>query len=149
ACGFDSVPYDMGVLHTVRKLQPADGPVQVRGYIRVSARFSAGTLKSAIGQISRTRQASATGQLRRKQEHRPAGRRVRSDGEIGRGPPGAGRALPAPTNHPPLVKRSARANPAYGDDFTYEHYAWFRRWPMMAATIAGVGVVGLAAQIGP
>src|SRR5699024_12843273 len=48
-------------------------------------RFSAGTLKSAIGQISRTRQASATGQLRRKQEQRPPGRRVRSDGDIGRG----------------------------------------------------------------
>src|SRR5699024_1739709 len=111
-------------------------PVRVRGYIRTSAMFSAGTLQSAIGQISRTRQASQTGQLRRTQEQRPPGRKVRSGGEIGRGPRGSGWALPLPTIDPQIVKRSARANPAYGDDFTYEHYAWFQRLAMMAATVS-------------
>lgn len=149
ACGFDSVPYDLGVLRTVQKLRPSGDPVRVRGYIRTSAMFSAGTVQSAIGQISRTRHASQTGQLRRKQEQRPPGRAVRSGGKIGRGPRGRGWALPLPTIDPQIVKRSARANPAYGDDFTYEHYAWFQRLPVMAATIAGVAVVGLAVQIGP
>src|SRR5699024_9131483 len=120
-----------------------------RGYIRTSAMFSAGTVQSAIGQISRTRHASQTGQLRRTQEQRPPGRVVRSGGKIGRGPRGRGWALPLPTIDPQIVKRSARANPAYGDDFTYEHYAWFRRLPMMAGTIAAAAVVGLAVQIGP
>ncbi|MCA9602449.1 MAG: saccharopine dehydrogenase NADP-binding domain-containing protein, partial [Myxococcales bacterium] len=48
ACGFDSIPHDMGVLRTVRALD-AEGPVRVRGYVEARGQFSGGTWHSAIG----------------------------------------------------------------------------------------------------
>src|SRR4051812_13013445 len=39
ACGFDSIPHDLGVYFTVREL-PAGVPVRVRGYVRTNATIS-------------------------------------------------------------------------------------------------------------
>ncbi len=41
ACGFDSIPHDLGVWYTVKQL-PADGPIAVDGYVRAGGRFSPG-----------------------------------------------------------------------------------------------------------
>src|SRR3954465_7994820 len=64
ACGFDSIPHDLGVLFTVEEL-PEGVPLEVRGYVRVAGRPSAGTFHSAVTAMSRLRQASAAHAERR------------------------------------------------------------------------------------
>ena len=58
ACGFESVPHDLGALFTVQQL-PAGVPLQVRGLVRSNATFSGGTFASALTALSRTRRARA------------------------------------------------------------------------------------------
>ncbi|MDX6276317.1 MAG: hypothetical protein QOJ72_445, partial [Nocardioidaceae bacterium] len=108
ACGFDSIPYDLGVLYTVEQL-PEGVPLTVKGYIRAGGAPSGGTYHSAIGAFSRLRQASRTAAERKEAEGRPAGRRIKGGGKIGRGAGGQGWALPLPTIDPQIVLRSARA----------------------------------------
>ncbi|MGZ5406399.1 MAG: saccharopine dehydrogenase family protein [Aeromicrobium sp.] len=148
ACGFDSIPYDLGVLFTVEQL-PEDVPISIEGYVRAGGTASGGTYHSAIGAFSRLRQASRTASDRRKAEGRPAGRRVRGGGKIGRGARGEGWALPLPTIDPQVVLRSARSLDRYGPDFSYEHYAHFKKLHMMAGTLAGAGVLLAGSQLPP
>src|SRR4051794_834043 len=42
ACGFDSIPHDLGALFTVGQL-PDDQPLRVRGYVSAGGTFSGGT----------------------------------------------------------------------------------------------------------
>src|SRR4051794_3506232 len=78
ACGFDSIPHDLGALFTVQQL-PEGVPLDVRGYVRAGGKPSAGTFHSAIGAFSRVRQSNAAHSDRKKAEPGPAGgRRVRS-----------------------------------------------------------------------
>jgi short subunit dehydrogenase-like uncharacterized protein len=146
ACGFDSIPYDLGVLFTVEQL-PEGVPLSVKGYIRAGGAPSGGTYHSAIGAFSRLRQASRTAAERKSAEGRPAGRRVKGGGKIGRGVGGQGWALPLPTIDPQIVLRSARALDRYGPEFSYEHFAQFKRLPMMVGTIAGAGVLMAGSQL--
>jgi short subunit dehydrogenase-like uncharacterized protein len=146
ACGFDSIPYDLGVLYTVEQL-PEGVPLTVKGYIRAGGAPSGGTYHSAIGAFSRLRQASRTAAERKEAEGRPAGRRVKGGGKIGRGAGGQGWALPLPTIDPQIVLRSARALDRYGPEFSYEHFAQFKRLPMMVGTIAGAGVLMAGSQL--
>ena len=90
SCGFDSIPYDLGVQFTVEHL-PEDVPISIDGFMRTKASFSGGTYQSAIeilgaaavGREGRTRAPQARG--------RPAGRRVR--GVVGQAaPPTSSRA---------------------------------------------------------
>ncbi|MET0820925.1 MAG: saccharopine dehydrogenase NADP-binding domain-containing protein [Aeromicrobium sp.] len=148
ACGFDSIPYDLGVLYTVEQL-PAGVPIDVKGYIRAGGTASGGTYHSAIGAFSRIRQSARTAAERKKLEGRPEGRRVRGGGSIGRGAQGRGWALPLPTIDPQIVLRSARALERYGPDFSYSHFAQFKKLPMLAGTIAGGAVLMAGAQLPP
>ncbi|AWB91700.1 saccharopine dehydrogenase family protein [Aeromicrobium chenweiae] len=149
ACGFDSIPYDLGVLYAVEQL-PEDVPVDVKGYIRAGGTASGGTYHSAVGAFSRIRQAAATAAERRKREPRPAGRTVRGgDGKPGRGAGGKGWALPLPTIDPQIVLRSARSLDRYGPAFTYSHFAQFKKLPMMVVTVAGAAVLVAGAQLKP
>jgi short subunit dehydrogenase-like uncharacterized protein len=147
ACGFDSIPYDLGVLYTVEQL-PEGVPISVKGYIRAGGTPSGGTYHSAIGAFSRIRQAGKTAAERKKVESRPTGRRVKGGGKIGRGADGQGWALPLPTIDPQIVLRSARSLDRYGPEFSYEHFAQFKRLPMMVGTIAGAGVLMAGSQLG-
>ncbi|WP_313358006.1 saccharopine dehydrogenase family protein, partial [Corynebacterium variabile] len=54
ACGFDSIPHDLGALYTARNL-PANAPMEIRGVVRTNASLSGGTLHSALKQLSRLR----------------------------------------------------------------------------------------------
>src|SRR3954464_2588740 len=72
ACGFDSIPHDLGAYFTVQHL-PKDVPLEVRGYVRAGGRPSAGTFHSAITAMSRLRQASAAHAERRRAEPSPTG----------------------------------------------------------------------------
>jgi saccharopine dehydrogenase (NAD+, L-glutamate forming) len=144
ACGFDSVPHDLGVYFTVGHL-PDDVPVTVSGYVRAGGRFSAGTYHSALLAISRARQTTEAARARRRVEPRPTGRRVRAvPGRPGRVGAAGGWVLPLPTLDPQVVRRSAATLPAYGPDFTYSHFAVVRRLPAAVAGVAGfAGLAGL------
>ena len=148
ACGFDSIPYDLGVLFTVEQL-PEGVPISIEGYIRAGGGPSGGTYHSAIGAFSRLKEAGKTASERRKAEGRPEGRRVRGGGKIGRGAHGEGWGLPLPTIDPQIVLRSARELDRYGPDFTYSHFAHFKRLHMLAGTIAGGGVLLAGSQLKP
>src|SRR5690606_25901820 len=66
ACGFDSIPYDLGVFFTVTQLGEAakDADVTVRAQIRANAEFSGGTYASALTAFSRARQMAAVAKRR-------------------------------------------------------------------------------------
>ncbi|AGS72943.1 saccharopine dehydrogenase family protein [Streptomyces collinus] len=149
ACGFDSVPHDLGVYFTVRQL-PEGVPLTVDGFVTADAAFSGGTLASALNQFARGRQLVAAARERRRHEPRLPARRVTAPAGAPRFAPEVGAwALPLPTIDPQIVSRSARALERYGPDFRYRHYAAVRHLPVAAGGAAAVGAVAVAAQLPP
>ncbi len=149
ACGFDSVPHDLGVLFTVQQL-PQGLALRVRGMVRASGALSGGTFASALTAISRAPQMRAAAAARRRAEGRPEGRRVRSVASRPHYDAQAGFWLvPLPTIDPLVVRRSAAALDRYGPDFSYGHYAAVKRLPTVVAGIVAVGALGASAQVPP
>ena len=149
ACGFDSIPHDLGAYFTVRQL-PDGVPLRLRGVVRASGTASGGTFGSALNQFASMREASRVSRERRKREGRPEGRRVRATGgKVHRDPVLGYWLVPLPTIDPFIVVRSAAALPQYGPDFGYAHYAGLKRRRTLAmAAPALLGLVA-AAQVGP
>ncbi|MFD9335505.1 saccharopine dehydrogenase family protein [Streptomyces sp. NPDC060028] len=149
ACGFDSIPADLGAYFTVQQL-PAGVPLRVDGFMRSNALVSGGTLTTALTALGRGRQHLAAARARRLHEPRLPERRVR-------GPLGAPRfsretgtwALPLPTLDPQVVARSAAALERYGPDFRYRQYASVRHLPVAVGGAAAVGATVALAQIPP
>ncbi|WP_406412645.1 saccharopine dehydrogenase family protein [Streptomyces sp. NBC_01614] len=149
ACGFDSVPHDLGAYFTVQQL-PEGVPLAVDGFVTVDATFSGGTFASALNQFARGRQMLAAARDRARHEPRLMGRRAQA-------PTGAPRfakevgawAVPLPTIDPQVVKRSARALDRYGPDFRYRHYAAVRHLPIALGGVAAMGGLFTAAQLPP
>ncbi|MFG3296350.1 saccharopine dehydrogenase family protein [Streptomyces sp. NPDC048179] len=149
ACGFDSVPHDLGAYFTVRQL-PEGVPLTVDGFVTADATFSGGTFASALDQFARPRQMVAAARDRARHEPRLVGRRAAA-------PTGAPRfasevgawALPLPTIDAQIVRRSARALDRYGPDFRYRHYAAVKHLPVALGGLAAVGAVAAAAQVPP
>ena len=75
SCGFDSIPYDLGVLYTIEQL-PEGVPIRVEGFVQAGGTFSGGTYHSAINAFARVRQTIQAGRDRRQREPRPEGRKV-------------------------------------------------------------------------
>lgn len=149
ACGFDSIPYDLGVLHAVRQL-PQNMPITVRGYIRSKAAFSGGTYASALNQMSSLGNARKAASKRRKRESRPVGRKIAGGGSIGAAAePLQGWGAPLPTIDPQIVLRSARELDSYGPEFRYEHHAHFHTRRMLAAAVPLIAAVTVGSQLGP
>jgi short subunit dehydrogenase-like uncharacterized protein len=146
ACGFDSIPHDLGVLFTVEQL-PEGVPLNVRGFVRAGGKPSGGTFHSAMTAFTRVRQTQQAHKERRAAEGRENGRRVRlvakPHRELGYW------AVPLPTIDPQVVARSARALERYGPDFTYGHYAGVKRLPIALGGAAGVASLFAAAQVPP
>jgi short subunit dehydrogenase-like uncharacterized protein len=149
ACGFDSIPHDLGAYYTVGLL-PDDVPISLRGVVRASAMFSAGTFHSAMRILSRTRQGRTAAAARRSVEPRPEGRSSRAvagkphhDAVLGRW------LLPLPTIDPIIVARSGAALASYGPEFRYSHYAGTRTLRFAAAGAAGAVTLGAVAQVPP
>ncbi|MER5441635.1 saccharopine dehydrogenase NADP-binding domain-containing protein [Streptomyces sp. NPDC002790] len=149
ACGFDSIPHDLGAYYTVKQL-PEGVPLRVDGFVRTNATLSGGTFASALNQFSRARQMLAAQQERRRHEPRPIDRTAyaptgtpRYAKEIGAW------ALPLPTIDPQVVQRSARAVERYGPDFRYRHYAAVRTLPFAVGGVAGMGALFAASQVPP
>jgi short subunit dehydrogenase-like uncharacterized protein len=146
ACGFDSIPHDLGVLFTVEQL-PEGVPLNVRGFVRAGGKPSGGTFHSAMNAFARVRQTQQAHKERRQAEGRDNGRRVRLAAkphrELGYW------AVPLPTIDPQVVARSARALERYGPDFTYGHYAGVKRLPIAVGGVAGAASLFAAAQVPP
>ncbi|MFE9016071.1 saccharopine dehydrogenase family protein [Streptomyces cyaneofuscatus] len=149
ACGFDSVPHDLGAYFTVKQL-PEGVPLTVDGFVRSNAVFSGGTFASALTAMGRGPQMLLAARERRLHEPRQVGRRVRTpaghphfNGATGTW------ALPLPTVDPAVVGRSARALERYGPDFRYRHFASVKTLPMALGGPAAVGALVAAAQVGP
>lgn len=121
ACGFESIPFDLGALFTVGQLPPGV-PIRLRGFVAVSGQVSAGTLGTAVTAFSRARQASAAHAERRRAEPR-SDRRVRTvRGRPGYEPTVGAWVWPTPTIDPQIVAYSARTLDRFGPDFCYSHY---------------------------
>ncbi|MBA3299280.1 MAG: saccharopine dehydrogenase NADP-binding domain-containing protein [Thermoleophilaceae bacterium] len=149
ACGFDSVPHDLGALFTVEQL-PEGEPIDLRGFVTAGGKLSAGTLRSAITGFSRVRGMSRVAAQRRRLEQRPADRIVRGNKALPYRDSGLGAwALPLPTIDPQIVLRSARALERYGPEFTYGHFAAVKRLPAAVAGVGGVGGLLALAQLPP
>lgn len=149
SCGFDSIPYDLGVQFTVEHL-PEGVPISVDGFMRTKASFSGGTYHSAIEILGGLRSSAKLARERRKLEGDPPGRRVR--GVVGK--PHAdefarGWVAPFPTIDPVTVLRSARALDRYGPDFRYSHYVVVGPLPALVGLGAVAGVAVAVAQIPP
>ncbi|MGW2277983.1 saccharopine dehydrogenase family protein [Streptomyces sp. NPDC001770] len=147
ACGFDSVPHDLGAYFTVRQL-PEGVPLTVDAFVRAHAVFSGGTFASAVNAMGRGPQMLAAARERREREPRLTGRRVRTplgaphfSGETGTW------ALPLPTVDPQIVGRSARALERYGPDFRYRHFASVKHLPVALGGTAGLVSLVAAAQL--
>ena len=149
SCGFDSIPYDLGVLHTVSQL-PEGVPLTVEGFVRIGGTFSGGTYHSAVHIMGRLRDGVKVARQRRQRETHESDRRVRGEaGRPHRDQFGGGWAVPFPTIDPQTVLRSARALDRYGPDFTYSHYLVVRRLPVLAGMAAGAGAAVAMAQLAP
>lgn len=150
ACGFDSVPHDLGAYFTVRQL-PSDQPITLRGVVRSAGTFSGGTFHSALDQFARARDMKRTYAARRRAEGRPDdGRSSRSVGGRPHRDPVLGYwLLPLPTIDPIVVARSGAALEAYGPRFRYSHWAGTKTLRYAAGGVVGVGALSLAAQVRP
>ncbi|WP_392674159.1 saccharopine dehydrogenase family protein [Streptomyces sp. LN785] len=147
ACGFDSVPHDLGVYFTVQQL-PADVPLTVDGFVRSNAVFSGGTFASALTAMGRGPQLLRAARERRLHEPRLVARRARAPFGTPHFSAGTGTwALPLPTLDPQVVERSARALARYGPDFRYRHFASVRTLPMALGGAAAAGGLLGAAQL--
>ena len=155
ACGFDSIPHDLGAYFTIQQLAKKLGgeitePVTMRGIVRSNATFSGGTFHSALGAFSRAKQMREAMVARRRVEPRPEGRKSRAvagkpsrDGDLGYW------LLPLPTIDPFVVARSGAALPEYGPDFSYSHYAGMKTLRYAVGGSVGAGAIALAAQVPP
>ncbi len=147
ACGFDSIPHDLGCWFTVQQL-PEGVPLQVQGFVRAGGELSGGTLHSAVTAFSRLRQYTKISRARREREARPAGRRVGSIQHGLRFVKALGTwTLPMPTIDPQIVRRSAAASDRYGPDFRYGHFLQVKKLTTAVALIGGVGAVFAGSQL--
>ncbi|WP_031022668.1 saccharopine dehydrogenase family protein [Streptomyces sp. NRRL S-1314] len=149
ACGFDSVPHDLGAYFTVRQL-PENVPLTVDGYVTVDAAFSGGTFASALNQFARAGKLRAAARDRRRHEPRLVGRRVSAPNGVPRYAPEVDAwVLPLPTIDSQIVRRSAKALARYGPDFRYRHHAAVRSLPVALGGVAAAGSLFAAAQFPP
>jgi short subunit dehydrogenase-like uncharacterized protein len=149
ACGFDSIPHDLGAWFTVQELGSGE-PITLRGVVRSNATFSGGTFHSAITAMSRAKQMREAMAARRKKEPRPEGRRSRAvSGKPHRDSALGYWLLPLPTIDPFVVARSGAALPSYGPDFRYSHYAGLKTLRYTAGAVAAVSTLAVSAQIPP
>ncbi|MFJ9682311.1 saccharopine dehydrogenase family protein [Streptomyces sp. NPDC101194] len=147
ACGFDSVPHDLGVYFTVRQL-PRDVPLTIDGFVRSNAVFSGGTFASALTAMGRGPRMLRAARERGLHEPRLVSRRARAPLGTPHFSPETGTwALPLPTLDPRVVRRSARLLAHYGPDFRYRHFASVRHLPVALGGTAALAALLGAAQI--
>ena len=149
ACGFDSIPADLGAWFTVQQL-PEGVPIRVQGFVQARGTFSGGTLHSAVIAFARARELIKVSRQRSRAEGQPAGRRirmitplVRHQGRLG------GWAVPMPVLDQQIVLRSASALDRYGPDFSYGHNLLVKRLPTVVGLAGGAATVFTLSQLPP
>ncbi|MFC6066241.1 saccharopine dehydrogenase family protein [Streptomyces ochraceiscleroticus] len=147
ACGFDCIPYDLGVHYTVGLL-PEGVPLRVAGFVRTNATFSGGTLASALTAMSRPLGMARAARERQRVEPRPVSRTVRAAPGTPTREQGVW-GVPLPTLDPQMVARSASALERYGPDFRYRHYAGVKSLPVAVGGVLGASVAAGLAQLPP
>jgi saccharopine dehydrogenase (NAD+, L-glutamate forming) len=149
ACGFDSIPHDLGAMFAIEHLEPT-GPVTMRGVVRASATPSGGTFHSLLGQFSRVRQSQRAFRDRIKAQPKMVERSSRAvSGRPHRDPDLGVWLLPLPTIDAQVVARSGAALASYGQEFRYSHYAGIKSLPVAAVGAASVAGLFSAAQVPP
>lgn len=149
ACGFDSVPHDLGVYFTVQQL-PEDVPLTVEGFVKAGGEISGGTWHSAITAFSRLREYSKVAKERRMREGWPVDRRIGSTRQRIRFDKSLDSwVVPFPSIDPQMVRRSAAADDRYGPAFRYGHYIQVKRLTTVLALVGGAGAAVLGAQFKP
>lgn len=159
ACGFDSIPHDLGVLFCVnalRKKFPEQEQkylqIECEGFVSTNARFSGGTWHSAINAMSVMIQHQAQKRAWKKEgysgkENIKAGRFVKGKFPIlFYNKDFSQWALPMPTIDPEIVLRSAQLRDDYGMRFSYKHYALMEKWWHIPVLAIGAMVVFTLAQ---
>ena len=149
ACGFDSIPHDLGAYFTVQQL-PEGVPIKLEGFVRAGGVPSGGTFHSAVTAFSRVREMARASSERRRAEPRPDGRRVHATRTTPHYERKVGAwVLPMPTIDPQIIRRSARALDRFGPDFSYGHYLAVKRLPVAVGLAGGVAGLFTLAQIPP
>src|SRR6185312_14196677 len=72
SCGFDSIPYDLGALHSVSAL-PEGVPIKLECFVRAGGTLSGGSRHSAVHIMARLRQGRHVAGQRKRLETRPDG----------------------------------------------------------------------------
>jgi short subunit dehydrogenase-like uncharacterized protein len=156
ACGFDSIPHDLGAYFTLQALharmapeQRRTAPVTIEGFVRTRGSFSGGTWHSALEIMSSLRAHRAQRQ-RREAARPPAERRATQlHGRPAYRTDLGFWAVPMPTLDPDVVLHSAELLPEYGPDFRYGHYLALKHGAQVAGVLAGVAAVFALAQLPP
>lgn len=152
ACGFDSVPHDLGAWFTARALNadgPTGAPVVMRGVVRATGGVSGGTFHSMLNALSRLSEMREV--KRRRTAAEPASPRcsVEVTGRPGRDRDLGGWLLPLPAIDQQIVARSGTALADFGPDFRYSHFAGIGRLPVLAGALVGIMAMVGAAQVPP
>ena len=156
ACGFDSIPHDLGAYFTLHALharmtpeQQRHAPVTIEGFVRTRGSVSGGTWHSALEIMSSLR-AHRAERKRREAERAPPTRHATQLLARPSFRPDLGFwAVPMPTLDPDVVLHSAELLPEYGPDFRYGHYMALKHGAQVAGLVAGVGTVFALAQLPP
>jgi short subunit dehydrogenase-like uncharacterized protein len=158
ACGFDSIPHDLGAYYTLKALRARMRDderdklaVSIEGFVRAKGDASGGTWHSLVNALANARADEAARRKREKvRKVEGDGRRVRGAGGglVRRSELGLW-GLPMPTIDPQMVLASASARPEYGPDFRYGHYLGLRHLVGAAGVIGVVGSLFALAQLGP
>jgi len=149
ACGFDSIPHDLGAYFTVQALrkrlsesEQASTPISIEAVVRAGGTISGGTWHSALEIMGSMRSVKPA------KKRSPEGRKVGSlpqsisfQKELGLW------TVPMPTIDPLVVLQSARLLPEYGPEFRYGHYVGLKHWYQVAGLVAGMGTVAGLAQL--
>jgi short subunit dehydrogenase-like uncharacterized protein len=157
ACGFDSVPHDLGAYFTLKTLRARmrederdQLAVSIEGFVRARGTASGGTWHSLVTALGNARADDKARKARESKRKDTSVRRVRGIPENIRYRAGLGLwGVPMPTIDPQVVLSSARAVPEYGPDFRYGHYLGLGSLLTVIGLITGIGSLFALAQLGP
>jgi short subunit dehydrogenase-like uncharacterized protein len=146
ACGFDSIPADLGTFFLLDRLDPQPGePVRVEAFVKGKGKFSGGTWHSLLGAVA---DSGSMGGGPKTGRGRITTRMVpRFDASMQRW------VVPMPVLDPLVVRRSALkttdGQPRYGDDFGYGQYLQVGSAAQAVLLALGGAAVIALAQLGP
>lgn len=133
ACGFDSIPADVGVLRILEIFEKKEG-ITVQAFLKTNAQFSGGTWTTAIKALIRQKEGAIKKKQRANDNIRRIPLKIHFNKTIKRW------AVPMPVLDPHVVKTSAREMPlTYGSSFAYGQYFTVPSWWAMVKLFLWMG----------